>query len=149
MRLKYKEGGSLELPYDPRRRSKIEQDQRLFEKGMEASLRQDKRRENRMANRIGRKTGSFPARPSDIEFLLNILEDPNVTREGMVGKGFRNEAGRALARFAGGVGLTSGISAYQNTPKQISRPLGAQGQYRDIDLNAMQRLGMMLGLGPY
>tara|TARA_R110002020_G_scaffold63115_3_gene168181 strand:- start:428 stop:898 length:471 start_codon:yes stop_codon:yes gene_type:complete len=145
----YAEGGDLELPYGPRRRSKIEQDQRLFEKGVEAELRQDMRRENRMANRQGRRTGVFPARPSDMSFLLEALEQDRLNRPDMVRKGGRNEMGRGLARFGAGAGLMSGLAAYQNTPKQISRPLGAHGQYRDIDLNSLQRIGMMLGLGPY
>lgn len=148
MKTLYKDGG-VELPYGPRQRSKIEQDQPLFEKGVEAQLRQDMRKEKRMANRQGRKTGVFPARPSDMSFLLDALSEDRLNREDMVRKGFRNEAGRTLGKFAGGVGLMSGLSAYQNTPKQISRPFGANNQYRDIDLNTMQRIAMMLGLGPY
>ena len=148
MRLKYEDGG-IELPYGPRRKSKIEQDQRLFEKGVEAQMRQDMRKEKRMANRQGRRTGVFPARPSDMSFLLDALGDDRLNRPDMVRKGARNETGRGLAKFAGGVGLMSGLGAYQNTPKTISRPLGAMGQYRDIDLNTMQRIAMMLGLGPY
>jgi hypothetical protein len=107
------------------------------------------RKENRMSNREGRRTGSFPARPSDTQFLLDALGQEGMSREAMVKKGFRNEAARALAKYAGGAALATGIGAYQNTPKQITRPQGAFGQPNQIDLNAMQRIGMMLGLGPY
>lgn len=146
MRVIHNTGG---LPYGPERRSKIEQEQRLFEKGVQAQMRQDMRKEKRMANRQGRRTGVFPARPSDVSFLLDALGDDRLNRSDMVRKGARNEMGRGLAKFAGGVGLISALGAYQNTPKTISRPLGAMGQYRDIDLNTLQRIGYMLGLGPY
>lgn len=124
-------------------------DQYYAEKGIEAALRQARRKENRQANRMGRRTGSFPARPSDVQFLLNLLEDPNTTRDRMVNKGFRNDAGRFLAKGLGLAALTTGLHEYMQTPKQITRPQGAFGQPNTIDLNAMQRLGMMLGLGPY
>lgn len=137
------------LPYGPERRSKIEATNRLYQKGVEAQMRQDKRKEKRMANRIGRNTDVFPARPSNMSFLLDALGEGRLNRDDMVRKGARNEMGRGLAKFAGGVGLMSAIGAYQNTPKTISRPLGAMGQYRDIDLNTLQRIGYMLGLGPY
>jgi len=146
---KYADGGMIELPYGPEKRSQFDTDQFYADKGMEALLRQDMRKENRMANREGRQTGSFPARPSDVQFLLDALGDDRMNRGDMVRKGFRNEAGRALAKYAGGVALAAGAGAYKNTPSQITRPQGAFGQPNDIDLNALQRIGMMLGLGPY
>lgn len=147
MKLKYNEGGGL--PYGPKPKSQFERDQYYVDKGVLAQLRQDKRRENRMANREGRRTGSFPARPSDISFLLDGLSSDRMNRESMRRKGFRNEAARALARYGAGVAGVTGLSAFQNTPKQITRPQGAFGQPNTIDLNALQRIGMMLGLGPY
>ena len=89
MRLKYEDGG-IELPYGPRRKSKIEQDQRLFEKGVEAQMRQDMRKEKRMANRKGRSTGVCPARPRAMSFLLDALCDDRLNRPDMVRKGARN-----------------------------------------------------------
>lgn len=130
-------------------------EQYFADKGLQAALRQAGRKENRMANRMGRKslreTGQavYPAPPTDAALLLNILEDPKTTRERMVNKGFRNEAGRMLAKALGTAALATGVGEYMNTPKQITRPQGAFGQPNTIDLNTMQRIGMMLGLGPY
>ena len=143
MTVKYKDGG---LPYGP---TQFDRDQRYAEKGILAQLRQDMRKENRMANREGRRTGSFPAKPSDVSFLLDGLSSDRLNREDMKRKGFRNEAARALARYGAGVAGVTGLGAFQNTPKQITRPQGAFGQPNTIDLNALQRIGMMLGLGPY
>lgn len=133
----------------PRYPSEFEGEQFFAEKGLEAQLRQDMRKENRMANREGRRTGYFPARPSDVEFLLNRLEDPGTTREAMANKGFQNESARLLARAAllGALGL--GVSEYSKTPKTANQMIGATGQTRPVDLNVLQRIGMMLGLGPY
>jgi hypothetical protein len=137
------------LPYGPKPMSQFDRDQHYAEKGVLAQLRQDKRRENRMSNREGRRTGSFPARPSDVSFLLDGLSSDRMNRDDMRRKGFRNEAARALAKYGAGVAGVTGLSAFQNTPKQITRPQGAFGQPNTIDLNALQRIGLMLGLGPY
>ena len=147
MKVRYNNGGGL--PYGPKPMSQFDRDQDNVEKGILAQLRQDMRKENRMANREGRRTGSFPARPSDISFLLDGLSSGRLNREDMRRKGFRNEAARALAKYGAGVAGVTGLSAFQNTPKQITRPQGAFGQPNTIDLNALQRIGMMLGLGPY
>ena len=69
MKVRYNNGSGL--PYGPKPTSQFERDQDNVEKGILAQLRQDMRKENRMANREGRRTGSFPARPSDISFLLD------------------------------------------------------------------------------
>lgn len=143
------------LPYGPKPTSQFDRDQHNVEKGILAQLRQDMRKENRMANRMGRKslreTGQavYPARPSDISFLLDGLSSDRLNSEDMRKKGFRNEAARALAKYGLGVAGITGLSAFQNTPKQITRPQGAFGQPNTIDLNALQRIGMMLGLGPF
>ena len=146
MKVRHNRGG---LPYGPAPMSQFDRDQYYVDKGISAQLRQDMRKENRMANREGRRTGSFPARPSDVSFLLEGLSSDRLNREDMRRKGFRNEAARALAKYGAGVLGVTGLSAFQNTPKQITRPQGAFGQPNTIDLNALQRLGMMLGLGPF
>ena len=147
MKLKYMNGGGL--PYGPPKRDQFDTDQYYFEKGVERQLKKDMRREERAANREGRRTGYFPARPSNVDFLLNALSDDRLNRQDMVRKGFRGDALRALGKFGAGVGLATLGGAYSNTPKQITRPQGAHGQPNTIDLNAMQRLAMVLGLGPY
>ena len=147
MTVKYANGGGL--PYGPPKQDQFDTDQYYFEKGYQRQLNKDKRKEKRMANREGRQTGYFPARPSDVDFLLNALSEDRLNREDMVRKGFRGDALRALGKFGAGVGLGTLGAAYSNTPKQITRPQGAFGQPRPIDLNAMQRLAMVLGLGPY
>ena len=53
-------------------------------------MRQDMRKEKRMANRQGRRTGVFPARPSDMSFLLDALGDDRLNRPDMVRKWARN-----------------------------------------------------------
>ena len=140
----YRNGGGL--PYGP---SEFENDQFYAQKGMDARLRQAKRQENRAANKQGRQTGYFPARPSDVQFLLNELENPENTRENLARRGFRNNTARALGRGLASIPLMAIMAKYQNTPKQITRPQGAFGQPNTIDLNALQRLGMVLGLGPF
>ena len=146
------EHGARVSPTGPPRamgRDPFASEQYFAEKGMEAALRQDMRKENRMANREGRRTGSFPARPSDVEFLLNRLEDPNTSRQAMVDKGFRNESARMLGRNALLAALGLGVSEYSKTPKTVQAPIGASGQTHDVDLNVLQRIAYMLGLGPY
>lgn len=133
----------------PRYPSEFEAEKFFADRGLEAKLRQAMRKENRMANREGRRTGSFPARPSDVEFLLNALEDPTTTREEMVDKGFRNESGRLLGKAALMAALGMGLSEYSKTPKTANQMIGTTGQTRPVNLNALQRIGMMLGLGPY
>ena len=78
MKVKYSNGGDVPraMGADP-----FASEQYFADKGLQAALRQAGRKENRMANRMGRKTGYFPAPPTDAALLLNILEDPNTTRE--------------------------------------------------------------------
>tara|TARA_R100001440_G_scaffold16880_1_gene28555 strand:+ start:8485 stop:9135 length:651 start_codon:yes stop_codon:yes gene_type:complete len=153
--MKYGNGGMqpdedrMTMPPRAMGRDRFATDQYFAEKGMEAALRQDMRKENRMANREGRRTGYFPARPSDTEFLLKRLENPETTRDAMVNKGFRNESARMLARNALLAALGLGVSEYTKTPKTVQGPLGPGGQPVPVDLNTLQRIGMMLGLGPY
>lgn len=152
MTVKYANGGDVPraMGADP-----FASEQYFADKGLQAALRQAGRKENRMANRMGRKslreTGQavYPAPPTDAALLLNLLENPNTTRERMVNKGFRNEAGRMLAKGLGTAALATGVGEYMNTPKQITRPQGAFGQPIPINLSPTQRIAMMLGLGPF
>jgi len=146
----YADGGMM--GGDPRRmamgRDPQATDNFFAQKGIEAELRKMARQERRAANREGRQTGMFPAEPQEVDFLLEGLGNDRFERERMVNKGFMNESARMLARQALAGLLGYGISQYSKTPKTVQRPIGASGQTYDVDLNALQRLGMMLGLGP-
>lgn len=125
----------------------------FVDKGIEAELRKMKRQNRRAANKAYRDLPEdekyYVAEPSNIQNLLTGLETDRFDREAMSRKGFRNEAGRMLAKGLGTAALMTLLGKYQNTPRQITRPQGAFGQPNTIDLNALQRLGMVLGLGPY
>jgi len=133
----------------PMGRDRFANDQYFADKGILAQLRQDMRKENRMANREGRRTGSFPARPSDVSFLLDGLSSDRFNREDMMKKGFRNESARMMGRNALLAALGIGISEYSKTPKTVPGVMGPGGQQIPTDLNTLQRIGLMLGLGPY
>ena len=145
----YADGGMMEG--DPRRMGygDPQANENFFaQKGIEAELRKMARQERRAANREGRRTGMFPAEPQAVDFLLEGLGNDRFERDRMVRKGFRNESARLAARQALLAALGYGISEYSKTPKTVQRPIGASGQTYEVDLNALQRLGMMLGLGP-
>jgi hypothetical protein len=147
MKVKYSNGGGL--PYGPPKQGPFDSDQYYFEKGVKRQLKKDMRREERAANREGRRTGYFPARPSDVDFLLNALSEDRLNRQDMVRKGFRGDALRALGKFGAGVGLATLGGAYSNAPKQITRPSGTGLGPNVINLSPTQRLAYILGLGPY
>lgn len=176
MKMKYKKGGKLEMvekdgekvPFflaqagvkvkDPDRLTTppramgadpFASEQYYARKGTAAELRKMARQNRRAANRSYRKTGAFEAEPSDVQNLLTGLETDRFNREAMVKKGFRNETGRMLARNALLAALGIGVHEYGQTPTTVQAPIGATGQTRPVDLNAFQRIGYMLGLGPY
>jgi hypothetical protein len=160
MKMKYKYGGQYAdggmMGGDPRRmamgRDPQATDNFFAQKGIEAELRKMARQERRAANRAYRQLPEedkyYVPEPSMVQNLLTGLADDRFERDRMVNKGFMNESARMLARQALAGLLGYGISQYSKTPKTVQRPIGASGQTYDVDLNALQRLGMMLGLGP-
>ena len=128
-------------------------DQYYADRGVLAEMRKMGRENRRAANREFRQLPKddkyYVPEPSMVQNLLTGLETDRFNREDMVKKGFRNDTARAAARMAllGALGL--GVHEYVQTPRRVYAPIGATGQNRPVDLNVLQRIGMMLGLGPY
>jgi hypothetical protein len=128
-------------------------EQYFAEKGTAAELRKMRRENRRAANRAYRQLPEddkyYVPEPSEVQNLLTGLETDRFNREDMVKKGFRNEVARMLGRNALAAALGLGIHEYGQTPTTVQGPLGPGGQPVPVDLNVLQRIGYMLGLGPY
>lgn len=128
-------------------------EQYFAEKGTAAELRkmgrQNRRAANQAYNQQPRGERYYVPEPSQVQNVLTGLETDRFNREDMVRKGFRNESARMLGRNALLAALGLGVSEYSKTPKTVQAPIGASGQTHDVDLNVLQRIAYMLGLGPY
>lgn len=128
-------------------------EQYYADRGVLAEMRKMGRENRRAANRAYRKLPKddkyYVPEPSMVQNLLTGLETGRINREDAVKRGFRNDTARSAARMAllGALGI--GAHEYGQTPRRVYAPIGATGQTRPVDLNVLQRIGMMLGLGPY
>ena len=137
----------------PQYPSHSENEQYYAEKGTAAELRKMGREHRRAANRAYRQLPKddkyYVPEPSEVQNLLTGLETDRFNREDMVKKGFRNESARMLGRNALLAALGIGVHEYGQTPTTVQGPIGPGGQPVPVDLNVLQRIGYMLGLGPY
>lgn len=128
-------------------------EQYYAEKGTAAELRKMGRENRRAANRAFRQLPKddkyYVPEPSTVQNLLTGLETDRFNREDMVKKGFRQDTARMLGRNALLAALGLGVHEYGQTPSRVYAPIGSTGQTRPVDLNVLQRIGYMLGLGPY